>query len=144
MDTPFDLVITDVRMEGKDGVEVLRAFKKSSPEVIVLMITAFGSIETAIEAIREGAYDYISKPFKLDEIKLTVRRAIEQKKLLQENKFYRQELLSRYQFNNVIGQTPQMVQVYKTIAKVANTKSHSPLRRANRKELIARSFITIA
>ena len=106
------------------------------------MITAFGSIETAIEAIREGAYDYISKPFKLDEIKFTVQRALEQRRLIQENKFYRQELLDKYQFKNVIGRTPQMFQVYKTIAKVADTKSTVLLcgERGTGKELIARSI----
>ncbi|NWF91533.1 MAG: sigma-54-dependent Fis family transcriptional regulator [Syntrophaceae bacterium] len=138
----FDIVITDVRMGDKDGMEVLRSFKKISPETTVIMITAFGSIETAIEAIREGAFDYISKPFKLEEIKITIRRALEQRKLLQENRFFRQELLTRYQFKNVIGRTPQMLQVYKTIAKVADTKSTVLLygERGTGKELVARSI----
>jgi two-component system response regulator AtoC len=138
----FDIVITDVRMGEKDGMEVLRFFKKNVPETTVIMITAFGSIETAIEAIREGAYDYISKPFKLDEIKFTVQRALEQRRLIQENKFYRQELLDKYQFKNVIGRTPQMFQVYKTIAKVADTRSTVLLygERGTGKELIARSI----
>jgi DNA-binding NtrC family response regulator len=142
MDTFFDLIVTDVRMGEKDGMEVLRSFKKISPETTVIMITAFGSIETAIEAIREGAFDYISKPFKLDEIRFTIRRALEQRRLLQENKFYRQELLDKYQFENVIGRTPQMFQVYKTIAKVADTKSTVLLygERGTGKELIARSI----
>jgi len=103
MDNLFDIIITDVRMGEKDGMEVLRFFKKNAPETTVIMITAFGSIETAIEAIREGAYDYISKPFKLDEIKFTIQRALEQRRLIQENKFFRQELLDKYQFKNVIG-----------------------------------------
>jgi two-component system response regulator AtoC len=142
MDTLFDIIITDVRMGDKDGMEVLRSFKKNSPETTVIMITAFGSIETAIEAIREGAFDYISKPFKLDEIKFTIRRGLEQRKLLEENKFFRQELLDKYQFKNVIGRTPQMFQVYKTIAKVADTKSTVLLygERGTGKELIARSI----
>jgi two-component system response regulator AtoC len=142
MDHFFDLIITDVRMGDKDGMEVLRSFKKISPETAVIMITAFGSIETAIEAIREGAYDYISKPFKLDEIKFTIQRALEQRRLIQENKFYRQELMEKYQFKNVIGRTPQMLQVYKTIAKVADTKSTVLLcgERGTGKELIARSI----
>jgi two-component system response regulator AtoC len=138
----FDIIITDVRMGEKDGMEVLRSFKKNAPDTSVIMITAFGSIETAIEAIRDGAYDYISKPFKLDEIKFTVQRALEQKRLIQENKFYRQELLDKYQFKNVIGRTPQMFQVYKTIAKVADTKSTVLLygERGTGKELVARSI----
>jgi two-component system response regulator AtoC len=138
----FDLIITDVRMGEKDGMDVLRFFKKSTPDTTVIMITAFGSIETAVEATREGAYDYISKPFKLEEIKFTVQRALDQRKLIQENKFYRQELLDKYQFKNVIGRTPQMFQVYKTIAKVADTKSTVLLcgERGTGKELIARSI----
>ncbi len=142
MDNLFDIVITDVRMGDRDGMEVLRSFKKVAPETTVIMITAFGSIETAIEAIREGAFDYVSKPFKLDEIKLTVHRALEQRRLLEENKFYRQELLTKYKFKNVIGQTPPMVQVYKTIARVANSKSTVLLfgESGTGKELVARSI----
>ncbi len=151
MDHAFDIVITDVRMGEKDGMEVLRSFKRFSPETTIIMITGFGSIETAIEAIREGAFDYISKPFKLEEIKLTVQKALEQRRLLQENKFYRlamvgvaaaQELPDTYQFTNVVGRTPQMFQVYKTIAKVADTKSTVLLygERGTGKELIARSI----
>ena len=142
MENPFDIVITDVRMEDKDGMEVLRAFKKHSPETTVIMITAFGSIETAIEAVREGAFDYISKPFKMDEMTFTLRRALEQRRLLQENRFYRRELLTKYQFKNVIGQTPAMVQVYKTIAKIADTKSTVLLygESGTGKELVARSI----
>ena len=142
MDNLFDIVITDVRMGEKGGMDVLRYFKKNAPDTTVIMITAFGSIETAIEAIREGAYDYISKPFKLDEIKFTIQRALEQRRLVQENKLYRKELLEKYQFKNVIGRTPQMFQVYKTIAKVADTKSTVLLcgERGTGKELIARSI----
>jgi len=138
----FDMIITDVRMGEKDGIEVLRSFKKVSPETTVIVITAFGSIENAIEAIREGAFDYISKPFKLEEIKFTIRMALEHRRLLQENKFYRQELLNKYQFKNVIGRTPQMFHVYKMIAKVADTKSTVLLygERGTGKELIARSI----
>ena len=138
----FDIVITDVRMGDQDGMEVLRAFKRMAPDTTVIMITAFGSIETAIEAIREGAFDYISKPFKLDEIKLTLARALEQRRLLKENKHYRQELLTKYQFKNVIGRTSQMFQVYKTIAKVADTKSTVLLcgESGTGKELVARSI----
>ncbi len=141
-DKIFDIIITDVRMGDKDGMEVLKSFKKIAPETTVIMITAFGSIETAIEAIREGAFDYISKPFKLEEIKFTVQRALEQRRLLKENRFYRQELLGKYQFKNVIGRTPQMFQMYKTIAKVADTKATVLLygERGTGKELVARSI----
>lgn len=138
----FDIVITDVRMGNKDGMEVLKSFKTTSPETSVIMITAFGSMDTAIQAIREGAFDYISKPFKLEEIKLTIKRSLEQRKILEENKCYRQELLEKYQMKNVVGRTPRMLQVYKTIARVANSKSTVLLygERGTGKELVARSI----
>ncbi len=119
----YDVVLTDIRMMDVDGMEVLRAFRQKSPETIVIMMTAFGSIETAIQAIKEGAYDYVSKPFKLDEIKLTIRRALEQKRLLQENLFYRQELITKYKLKNIVGSSPQMLLVYKTVARVAESRS---------------------
>lgn len=141
-DSLFDIVITDIRMGNKNGMDVLKAFKKVSPETTVIMITAFGSIDTAIEAIREGAFDYISKPFKLEEINLTIKKALEQRRLIEENRLFRQELIEKYHFKNVIGRTPQMLQVYKTIAKIANTKSTVLLygERGTGKELIARSI----
>ncbi len=138
----FDVVITDVRMGEKDGIEVLKSFKKTQPETSVIVITAFGSMDTAIEAIREGAFDYISKPFKLEEIKFTIKRSLEQRRILEENKYYRQELLEKYQIRNVVGRTPQMLQIYKTIARVADSKSTILLygERGTGKELIARSI----
>ena len=138
----FDIVITDVRMGEKDGMDVLRFFRRTSPETSVIVVTAFGSIDTAIEAIREGAFDYISKPFKLEEIRITVKRALDQRRLLRENKFYRQELVDKYQIKNVIGRSRRMLQVYKTIAKVADTRSTILLygERGTGKELIARSI----
>ena len=142
MENLFDIVITDVRMGEKDGMDVLRSFRKTSPETSVIVVTAFGSMDTAIEAIREGAFDYISKPFKLEEIRITVKRALEQRRLLRENQFYRQELVDKYQIKNVIGRSPQILQVYKTIAKVADARSTILLygERGTGKELIARSI----
>ncbi len=142
MDHLFDVVITDVRMREMDGMEVLKSFKKMSPDSSIIVITAFGSMETAIEAIREGAFDYISKPFRLEEIRLTVKRALEQKRILEENKLFRQELLEKYQIKNVVGRSPQMLQIYKTIAKVADSKSTILIygERGTGKELIARSI----
>src|SRR5512139_3388417 len=119
----YEVVLTDIRMSGVDGMEVLHNYRKKSPETIVIMMTAFGSIETAIGAIKEGAYDYVSKPFKLDEIKLTIRRALEQKRLTEENLLYRQELISKYKLENIVGRTPAMLQVYKMIARVADSRS---------------------
>jgi DNA-binding NtrC family response regulator len=141
MENLFDIVITDVRMEDKDGMDV-PDLSENSPETSVIVVTAFGSIDTAIEAVREGAFDYISKPFKLEEIRITVKRALDQRRLLRENQFYRQELVDKYQIKNVIGRSPQILQVYKMIAKVADARSTILLygERGTGKELIARSI----
>jgi DNA-binding NtrC family response regulator len=106
------------------------------------MMTAFGSIETAIRAIKEGAYDYVSKPFKLDEIKLTLQRALEQRRLVEENIHYRQELITKYKLENIVGRSPQMLQVYKTIARVAESRSTVLVtgESGTGKELIARAI----
>jgi two-component system response regulator AtoC len=138
----YDVVLTDIKMIGVDGMEVLRAYRLKSPETIIIMMTAFGSIETAIRAIKEGAYDYVSKPFKLDEIKLTIQRALGQKRLLEENIHYRQELITKYKLENIVGRSTQMLQVYKTIARVAESRSTVLLmgESGTGKELIARAI----
>jgi DNA-binding NtrC family response regulator len=139
---PYDVVLTDIRMLEVDGMEVLQAYKKKSPQTVIIMMTAFGSIETAIRAIKEGAYDYVSKPFKLDEIKLTIQRSLEQKRLAEENLHYRQELITKYKLENVVGRSPQMLQVYKTIARVAESRSTILIsgESGTGKELIARAI----
>lgn len=138
----YEVVLSDVRMAEIDGLEVLKTFKQKSPETIIIMMTAFGSIDTAIQAIKEGAFDYVSKPFKLDEIKLTIQRALDQRRLLKENIFYRQELMTKYKLENIVGRSPQMLKVYKTIARVADSKSTVLIRgeSGTGKELIARAI----
>jgi len=140
--TPYDVVLTDIKMIGVDGLEVLKAYRQRNPETIIIMMTAFGSIETAIRAIKEGAYDYVSKPFKLEEIKMTIQRALEQSRLLQENLFYRQELITKYKLENIVGRSPQMLQVYKTIARVAESRSTVLIvgESGTGKELLARAI----
>jgi len=138
----YEVVLTDIRMIGVDGMEVLRAYRQRSPETIIIMMTAFGSIDTAIRAIKEGAYDYVSKPFKLEEIKLTIHRALEQSRLFQENLLYRQELITKYKLENIVGRSPQMLQVYKTIARVAESRSTVLItgESGTGKELVARAI----
>jgi DNA-binding NtrC family response regulator len=138
----FDVVLSDIRMPDRDGLEVLRALRRLAPETIVIMMTAFGSIETAIEAIKEGAYDYISKPFKLDEVRLTVRRALDHKKLLKENIRFRKELRERYQLENIVGRSHSMLEVYKVIARVASSSSTVMIQgeSGTGKELIAKAI----
>ena len=98
---PFDLAIIDIRMPDISGIEVLKALKHANAQMPVLMTTAYSSMNTAIEAIREGAYDYLSKPCKMEELTLTVERALEQSKLLRENQYFRQELREKYKFENI-------------------------------------------
>jgi len=96
-DTAFDLVITDLMMPGASGIDVLKACRQAHPDTLVVLITGFASLETAIEAIREGAYDYITKPFKMEEMKIVVKNAGEQIRLLRENRRLIAELQEAYE-----------------------------------------------
>ncbi|MFQ5657253.1 MAG: sigma-54-dependent transcriptional regulator [Candidatus Methylomirabilales bacterium] len=138
----FDIVLVDVRMPDVDGLDVLRAFRGASPETIVIVMTAFGSIESAIEAIKEGAYDYVSKPFKIEEIKITIRRVLERRRLLQENLRFRYELKERYRFERIVGSSSRMLEVYKAVARVAPSRSTVLIRgeSGTGKELIAKAI----
>jgi len=138
----FDVALCDIRMQDLDGLELLRILKRLTPETIVIMMTAFGSIETAIEAIKQGAYDYISKPFRLDEVKLTVRRALEHKQLLRENILFRQEIKGRYQLENIVGRSAPMLEIYKIIARIASSASTVLVQgeSGTGKELVARAI----
>ena len=137
-----DLVLTDIKMPDMDGMAVLERFRQFSPETPIILLTAFGALESAIEAIKGGAYDYISKPFKKDEVLLTIRRALDQRRLLCENLRYRQELRDRYQFSNIIGSSRVMIDVYKLVARVANGRGPVLLQgeSGTGKELIARAI----
>ena len=139
---PFDLAIVDLRMPGVDGLEVIRRLASVQPGVPVLILTAFATIDTAIEAIREGAYDYLSKPFRMEEIKLVVRRTLEARRLARENIQYRHELQDRYGVQNLIGQSPAMVEVYKLVARVARLDTTVLVQgeTGTGKELVARAI----
>ncbi len=119
----FDLVISDVKMPELDGIDVLRAVKEVSPETVVIMITAFATTETAVEAMKLGAYDYIIKPFKVDEIKLIIKKAFEKHSLRKENILLRREIESRVGFENFIGKSEPMQRIFSLIKQVADTKS---------------------
>src|SRR5512143_3561487 len=119
----FDLVITDVKMPRSSGVDVLKAVKESSPETVVIMITAYATAESAVEAMKEGAYDYIMKPFKVDEIKVVVKNALEKRRLKEENQFLRRELQAGKEFANFIGRSEAMRRVFELISKVADKQS---------------------
>src|SRR5574341_62285 len=138
----FDVVLADIRLPDMDGLAVLRAFQEASPESAVILMTAFGTVETAIQAIKAGAYDYVPKPFKLDEVRIAVERALERKRLLHENRRYRQELRGKYRLENVVGASGPMLEIFKTAARVAPTKSTVLIQgeSGTGKELIARTI----
>lgn len=137
-----DLIITDIHMPGMDGLALLAAVREKAPDILVILLTAYGSLKTAVDAIKAGAFDYLSKPFVVDDIRLVVRRALEHKKLLRENRSLRDQLRERYRFDNLVGSSPGMVAVYRTVARVAETDSTVLIQgeSGTGKELIARAI----
>ncbi|MCP3985185.1 MAG: sigma-54-dependent Fis family transcriptional regulator [bacterium] len=138
----FDVVISDVQMPGKGGIELLRAIKERAPETVVIMITAFATTETAIEAMKEGAYDYVTKPFKVDELRLVVEKALEKKLLSAENRWLRSELKNRTRPRTMVGTSNAISQVYELVAQVAPTKTNVLVsgESGTGKELVARAI----
>jgi len=119
----FDLVILDLIMPGINGLEVLKEIKRFSPQAVVILITAFGSIENAVDAMRAGSFDYITKPFNLADVSFAVKRGIGVSKLEKENINLKRQLKNRYGFENIIGDSNAMQSVYSLIDKVAPTDS---------------------
>ncbi|MCX8052729.1 MAG: sigma-54 dependent transcriptional regulator [Armatimonadetes bacterium] len=117
----FHLVILDMSLPKMSGLEVLRRLKEQRTSLPVIIITAYGSAQTAVEALRLGAYDYVTKPFELDELLLLAERALEQRRIIDENRFLRNELKNRYGFDNIIGSNPEVQRAYVMAAQVART-----------------------
>ncbi len=115
----FDVVLTDLRLPDVDGMEVLRISHETRRDMPVILITAFGTIETAIQAIRHGAYDFVTKPFALDEISLLVGKAAEARRLREENRRLREEVAGRYRLHNLLGKSPGMQRVFALIKQAA-------------------------
>jgi two-component system, NtrC family, response regulator PilR len=138
----FDVVISDVQMPDQSGLDLLRAVKQVAPETVVIMITAFATTETAIAAMKEGAYDYVTKPFKVDELRLAVEKALEKKLLTQENQRLRSELRTRARSRSLIGSSASMQRVYDLVAQVASTKTNVLIsgESGTGKELVARAI----
>ena len=141
-DGHYDVLILDIMMPKMDGLEVLRRVKETHPDIDVIMVTGLSQIETAVRSMKLGAFDYLPKPFDPDELKLVVKRALERRQLLQENLELRSEVSSKYRFENIIGASPQMQNVYRLIAKCAPTNSTVMLtgESGKGKELIARAI----
>ena len=138
----FDLVITDLKMPKGSGLEVLKAVKAAAPETVVLMITAFASAESAVEAMKQGAYDYLTKPFQIDEVQLIIRNALEKRRLSTENLLLKREMANQSSFARIIGQSEAMEKVFDVVRKVADTKSNVLIcgESGTGKELIARAI----
>jgi DNA-binding NtrC family response regulator len=121
----FDIVMTDIKMEKMDGFEVLKQVQKVSPETVVIMMTAFASVGSAVEAMRAGAADYITKPFLNDEIRMTIKRLLQSRELRMENEILRQELSQRpAAFSKIIGSSEPMQRVFAVVEKVIPSKSN--------------------
>ena len=119
----FDIVLTDLSMPRKTGMDVLRYVTQHSPETICIIITGFGSIQGAVEALKMGAYDYLCKPIKPDEVTILIDKALELRNLKRENKSLKKELKTRYGFENIVGNSKAMQEVFGLVEKVADTDS---------------------
>jgi DNA-binding NtrC family response regulator len=141
-----ELVITDMKMSGIDGIQVLKAVKERSPETLVIIITAFGAIDAAVQAMKLGAYDYITKPFNRDELKLTVRKALQLSGMVKENRQLKEELTERVDFRNIIGISQAMEQVLTMVRRVADTEATVLItgESGTGKELVARAVHSLS
>ena len=140
--SPFDQILCDIRMPRMDGLVFLREIKKTGAETTVIMMSAYGTVDTAIEAMKLGAYDYISKPFKPDEIILTLRKSEEREQLRRENQLLRKEVGKEYSFENIVSKNEKMQKMFDVIRKVSQYKSTVLItgESGTGKELVARAL----
>ena len=138
----FDLVISDLRLPGIDGIEVLEKISATNPNTMGIIVTGYGDMDSAIKAMRLGVCDFIKKPFEIDELRHAVRQALELKRLKSENLFMKSQLKRKYSFENIVGNHPKMVEVFKLIEKVAATDSTVLItgESGTGKELVARAI----
>ena len=115
----YDLILMDVRMTRMDGIEALKRIKEISPGIPVIIMTAYASVNTAVNALKSGAYDYLTKPLDIDELKILVHKALKHQQLENENIFLKEQLKERFDFSNIIGQSAMMLQLFETISLVA-------------------------
>lgn len=141
-DNHYDILILDIMMPRMDGLEVLQRVKETHPDIDVIMVTGLSQIETAVRSMKLGAFDYLPKPFDPDMLKLVVERALERRRLLQENLSLRNEISSKYCFENIIGSGPAMQSIYRLVAKSAPTNSTVLItgESGTGKELVARAI----
>ena len=119
----YDLVLLDMKLPDIEGMEILRTIHKTKQGILVIAMTGYSTVQNAVEAMKLGAFDYLSKPFTDEELILAVQRAIEKKRLVEENLFLRKELFNRFSFENIIGESPKILSIFEQIEKVAPTDS---------------------
>lgn len=138
----IDILLSDLIMPDMTGVELLREVKQLQPHCAAIMITAYGTIKTAVEAMRLGAFNYISKPFEIDEVRVMVSQALENRTLLEENVYLKQQLKTQYRFDNIVGASGRMQDVFKVIERAADSRATVLVRgeSGTGKELIARAL----
>ncbi len=138
----FDLVITDIHMPGMGGLELMEELRGFDPALPVVVITAYGTVESAVQALRSGAYDYLTKPFETDEIRLTVEKVFERERLLAENRYLHQELEERYPFSGIVGDSQAIQKVFEVVSSVASSTANVLVtgESGTGKELVARSI----
>ena len=136
-----DLVITDLKMPGMDGLAVLKGIKERSPDTAVIVFTGFGTVEDAVNAIKDGAFDFVQKPIKPDEFQIVVERALKLRRLEVENDVLKQQLEARGRFENIIGSSPAMNRVFELVRKISDTQANVLItgESGTGKELIAKS-----
>ena len=119
----YDLILMDIRMNRVGGIEALKKIKEISPDIPIIMMTAYASVDTAVQAMRSGAYDYLTKPLDIDELKILVAKALRHHQLEQENIFLKEQLGSRFDFSNIIGRSRAMKELLETVAMVAPSEA---------------------
>ena len=139
---PYDLLITDLRMPGESGIDLLKQVRSLYPEIAIVILTAFGTVETAVDAMKGGAFDYLTKPVHPDELSLVVGRALEHLRLLDEVQALRASLNDKYGFENILGRSAALLQLLETAARAARTNSTVLIRgeTGTGKELLARAI----
>ncbi len=137
-----DVMLTDLFMEGMDGMELMRRAKEMHPELLIIMLTAYGTVENAVQAMKAGAFDYLTKPVNLDKLEMLVQRALNSRRIEKENLELKKQLHNKYGFENIVGNSPKMQKVFRLIEQVAASKATVLItgESGTGKELIARAI----
>src|SRR5947209_1258326 len=117
----FDAVLLDLRLPGAGGLDALRRIKERRPEAVVIVVTGYATVQSAVQAMKHGAYDYVTKPFSVDELKLLLERVATHLKLKSENRIHREKVKSKQGFGGIVGRAPEMEKLYRIISKAANS-----------------------